>query len=348
MAKNKAPKSKTVEQISEKLMGLGYRHSNVLDEYLDHWLHHLGIKPAAKVDKEILELVFVGHTHWSEIIIAEKNCVQTYDFLGTLFEQCSLGSKKQMFGQFFTPEHICGMISKMIGCKGKPMSDGKTYISDPTCGSSRMLLAAASEVLESRPQQERYCDDIFFAANDLDHMCTKMSLINFYLHGLSGEVTCANGLFMDQDYRFGYKIDCIPLKRIVENNYPAVKEQECKIMLATQPATGGRDSEGKDIQFEWFKSFNEWHRNFPSIQEVFDGNVQEHLAYCIVETKETRQSWAGDNYLRVVTPITKEQSVQVAIERNLYNQPQKPKEQAIKEVIVEKVKPAQPIQLKLF
>ena len=72
------------------------------------------------------------------------------------------------------------MISEMIlDCN---LADGQTVI-DPTCGSGRMLLAAA--------KRNRHA--LFYGA-DLDVTCCKMTLINMLFNSLTGEITHMNSL----------------------------------------------------------------------------------------------------------------------------------------------------------
>ncbi|MGB8191849.1 MAG: N-6 DNA methylase [Chitinophagaceae bacterium] len=87
-------------------------------------------------------------------------------------------------GQFFTPEHICDMIALMQ--MGTSVKNDAT-VADPCCGSGRMLLAAA--------KINRNC--LFYGA-DIDLVCCKMTVLNFLLNTLCGEVTWMNTLTMDR------------------------------------------------------------------------------------------------------------------------------------------------------
>lgn len=101
------------------------------------------------------------------------------DLLGTYFEEnISLGEK----GQFFTPEHLCQLMARMTM---EPGVEGKT-VADPACGSGRNLLAAA----QLAPHNT-------FFAQDVDVLCAKMTVLNYYLNGLSGEVAWMNTLSLE-------------------------------------------------------------------------------------------------------------------------------------------------------
>ena len=45
---------------------------------------------------------------------------------------------------------------------------------------------------------------------DVDPVCVKISAINLFLNGLSGELMCANALAPDE-FRFGYRLSFLPL-----------------------------------------------------------------------------------------------------------------------------------------
>jgi type I restriction enzyme M protein len=83
-------------------------------------------------------------------------------------------------GQFFTPETVCDMMAQMQ--MGTELPDGAT-ICDPCCGSGRLLLSAAK--IDRKPR--------FYAA-DVDLTCCKMTLLNFLMNTLCGEVAWMNTL----------------------------------------------------------------------------------------------------------------------------------------------------------
>lgn len=94
-----------------------------------------------------------------------------YDALGELFMECvSFGRN----GQFFTPQPICNMIAEMT--YGQDLKEGKT-VSDPACGSGRMLLGMAK--LQRKLK--------FFGA-DNDITCVKMAALNMMVNSMNGEI----------------------------------------------------------------------------------------------------------------------------------------------------------------
>lgn len=80
-------------------------------------------------------------------------------------------------GQFYTPENICEMMARIV----EPRT-GST-VSDPCCGSGRMLLASA--------EVNRRCT---FHGQDIDFRCVEMCTLNLALCGLSGFIVWGDSL----------------------------------------------------------------------------------------------------------------------------------------------------------
>ncbi|MEO9804795.1 MAG: N-6 DNA methylase [Reichenbachiella sp.] len=121
------------------------------------------------------------------------------DILGEFFMQ---HITKGQNGQYFTPDPVCEMITKMQ-CGN--LEDEGSRILDPACGSGRMLLSAA------KINYRNY----FFGA-DSSNTCAKMATLNFFLNGLNGEVAWMNSLSME--WYDGWQINTrgigiIPIKR---------------------------------------------------------------------------------------------------------------------------------------
>ena len=97
------------------------------------------------------------------------------DVLGDYFEQhLSFGRN----GQFFTPQHICDMMARMM----TPTGFGKR-VADPACGSGRMLMSMA--------KINRFA--LFYGA-DTDVNCAKMAVVNLCLNSMFGEVAWMNSI----------------------------------------------------------------------------------------------------------------------------------------------------------
>lgn len=94
-------------------------------------------------------------------------------------------------GQYYSPESITDMMAKMTQDKGET---GK-LVSDPCCGSGRMLLSSA----KVNPRNT-------FIGQDLDLRCVRMAAINLALYGLRGYVIWGNSLTFEErlTYRIGF------------------------------------------------------------------------------------------------------------------------------------------------
>ena len=106
------------------------------------------------------------------------------DILGKVFEEINSKSNASNRGQFFTPVHLCDLMAQMIN------QDAIGTISDPTCGSSRNLIAHS----RLKPENRINCTYYGF---DLDIRCCLMSVINYVIYGMKGYVIHMNTLSMD-------------------------------------------------------------------------------------------------------------------------------------------------------
>lgn len=102
------------------------------------------------------------------------------DLLGEFFTEHVTRGRN---GQFFTPDSICVMMAKMQIGDEPPVN--KT-VADPACGSGRMLLAFAEEAPGNT-----------FYASDVDAQCARMTVLNFFANGMTGEVAWMNALSME-------------------------------------------------------------------------------------------------------------------------------------------------------
>jgi hypothetical protein len=108
------------------------------------------------------------------------------DILGDIFQGAITHGQN---GQFFTPENVCKMMAQMT-------VDSETRnVSDPCCGSGRLLLAAAD-----------ICPQAEFVGQDVDLRCAQMTAINLALRNLHGWVVHGNSLSREQwhIYRTGF------------------------------------------------------------------------------------------------------------------------------------------------
>lgn len=130
-----------------------------------------------------------------------------YDILGEVYMNYLSGTmKKHWTGQYFTPIHICDFMAKIL----EPGEKAGEKIMDNACGSGRMLLAA--HVVHPG----NYC-----YAQDMDRICCLMTVCNFIIHGVNGEVVWGNSLD-PTDYRAGWRtnevlnITGVPCVRVID------------------------------------------------------------------------------------------------------------------------------------
>lgn len=140
-----------------------------------------------------------------------------YDAFGDLFMATHpRGNSK---GQFFTPQCLCDLTAHCLLSHQEPVQMPRTpfgrrlTFSDPTAGSSRMLLAAAHQQTRVMVEEWGYDETTAYArrpylvAEDIDFNCCKMSAINIALHGYFGEVVCHDTLCEPDQVRVGYIIN---------------------------------------------------------------------------------------------------------------------------------------------
>jgi type I restriction-modification system DNA methylase subunit len=120
------------------------------------------------------------------------------DVLGEYYE---LGFANKKLSQFFTPWPICQFMAKsVVDISSRHDPDRPLNILEPSCGSGRMLLAAARE---AGPNHE-------YHAVDKDHTCAKMTAINLFLNGIfRSEVMWGDPLL--PEFRLSYQLSFSPI-----------------------------------------------------------------------------------------------------------------------------------------
>lgn len=123
------------------------------------------------------------------------------DILGDVFEG---GITRGQNGQYFTPQPICHLMDQLSSGE----SDGKT-VNDPTCGSGRLLLAAA-KIDRNR----------FFVGQDIDHRCVRICALNLALWNLYGQVIWGNSLTLERKLIYETGFDGKSAIRLVKPEPP--------------------------------------------------------------------------------------------------------------------------------
>lgn len=135
-----------------------------------------------------------------------------YDMIGELYEEnVQSKGKAKDFQQYFTPSSITELITDLVMDK-EPVSYKGCFASDPCCGSGRLLLAT-----HCNSQGELFC-----IGQDLDETSCKMTVLNFYSHGVRGSVLHMNTL--EGTFYKGWRVNRwllhgIPVPHIEEINH---------------------------------------------------------------------------------------------------------------------------------
>lgn len=130
-----------------------------------------------------------------QVVKREININGWYDAFGTIYEELIASkSKRSNTGQFFTPSSLCNLMAEIVYGKEEKIC-GKV-INDCAVGSGRTLLAFHIRHLGN-----------YYVAEDIDPMCVKMTVCNFLLHGVEGEVICYDTLCCPDSCVFAYKVN---------------------------------------------------------------------------------------------------------------------------------------------
>ena len=110
-----------------------------------------------------------------------------YDILGETYEAIIAGKgRRSNSGQFFTPMNLCDLMTEITefdNTKRRPV------INDPTCGSGRTLLSFNSKHM-----------GCYYVAEDIDKTCCMMTVVNFLMHGIQGEVIHHDSLMQEESW----------------------------------------------------------------------------------------------------------------------------------------------------
>ena len=134
------------------------------------------------------------------------------DFLGHALEE--LGAANTRNGQFLTPVCVSRMMAQ-VGCQGIEYKPGEVIrLSDPSCGSSVLLIEGAEKLLADGVSQA----DILIQAGDIDGRACDISYVQLSLLGYAAVVQHMDALAMRRisPDRFtpGYYLHCMPMRRV--------------------------------------------------------------------------------------------------------------------------------------
>lgn len=127
------------------------------------------------------------------VMAAEIYLAQGYikDILGYIYTEGQF--YKKSMGQFFTPDNIAVMMSRLIAsdCKELLKETEFVSVSEPTCGSGVMVLAFAENMLQD---EINYQNSMLVDAWDLDKTCALMAYLQFAVYNIPARVTHGESL----------------------------------------------------------------------------------------------------------------------------------------------------------
>ena len=176
-----------------------FGYTDIFYDFIDYqiacWLITGDKELAERLEKKYENSYPLLRELFTQFLLSHQKAISLnnwYDVLGIVYETITSKWKSSAMGQFFTPPTIVDfMTSITLGNLEK--GQGK-LISDPACGSGRLLIASHA-----------HAPGNYQCGQDLDPVCAKMSAINMLLHGCVGEVSCMNTISME--WRFGYEIN---------------------------------------------------------------------------------------------------------------------------------------------
>lgn len=139
-----------------------------------HWIGE-PVEYNKSYSKDEMKVFWDMYCEYIAVINKKLEEVEWFDFVGTYYEPCiSTPYQREKAGQFFTPPDISDLLTAICIPNTR---EGRIRINDPTAGSGRCLLAAHI----MRPEA-------YMVAEDIDHTCVLMIILNFMIHGVEGEV----------------------------------------------------------------------------------------------------------------------------------------------------------------
>lgn len=165
----------------------GFEIRRVFDDFLTFIIH--GCSPGAppletwKYKKEHNEVFYEMYCQWVHIMNEQLKKHEWYDAFGDLY-MALVVSKSNNLKQIFTPPHLCDLMARVVLAAAP--EEGIIQGMDPTCGSGRNLLA--THALNPTAYQ---------MAEDIDKTCCMMTVCNFLIHGVHGEVIWHDSLRPD-------------------------------------------------------------------------------------------------------------------------------------------------------
>ena len=181
----------------ESPLALGERHEELEKEY-------------AQIKGRYTEDEFV---HFPVALAMVQMALERHreDFLGHALEE--LGAANTHNGQCMTPVCVSRLMAT-VNCRGLDYTPGKIIsISDPSCGSSVLLIEGAEAMLADGVKQA----DILVLAGDIDGRACDISYVQLSLLGYAAVVQHMDALsqrrISPDRFTPGYFLHCMPMRR---------------------------------------------------------------------------------------------------------------------------------------
>lgn len=225
------------EEYAKRLIDIATRNhkdaGGALDGFLDYLLDVFELSNQQKYDfdytkmflaaKERSEEYFYLMADWFAEVTQEMDKGKSLDFFGKMYEETWKGKgKASALGQFYTPEGICSLMTKMT------MHEDGRMVNDCACGSGRTLLAAFEESDKSTFH--------YYDAGDIDYISCKMCALNFMVHGMIGEVKQQDALtletphviYMINEVRYPFPTNMYSIRRVYPSATKTERQEEPK------------------------------------------------------------------------------------------------------------------------
>lgn len=151
-----------------------------------------GFKPDVATPENGDYMYLVGY--WAGMVANEMDKGNGVDLFGHLYEQMYLlKSKASANGQFFTPDCLCDLMSRLADVDEHEELDGRITVSDPACGSARTLIA---HFMAKTRKNHALAGHYYYEAADIDLPTCKMAACNMMIHGMQGKVICQDQLLL--------------------------------------------------------------------------------------------------------------------------------------------------------
>lgn len=170
----------------------GFEPSQVFDDFLRYVINGFtipglpGIKDWRYTKEQNAEFAAL---YGNFILNLQKKlkCHEWYDILGETYEAIIAGKgRRSNSGQFFTPMSLCDLMTEITEFDN---SKRRPVINDPTCGSGRTLLSFNSKHM-----------GCYYVAEDIDKTCCMMTVVNFLMHRIHGEVIHHDALMQEESW----------------------------------------------------------------------------------------------------------------------------------------------------